>query len=117
MRINDLIFEEIQDQSVDPMANEYFTESILPQIADKEDDISDLSFYFLPERSLLYHALLKYFHGKENLLKRIRSAVEDDDGIYFASGFGYDWISADLLGGEPDGQAKNDFLKWINKKD
>lgn len=116
MKINDLIFNEIQEVAADPISNEYFADQILPQIEKQETDTSDLSYWFLPTNSFLYHALIKYFGGYDNMVKHIRSAVPDDNGIYFPTGGGYNWISADLLDGSADGQTEIDFLNWINKK-
>lgn len=115
MKINDLIFNEIQPVSADPIENEYFSEEILPLIEAQEDDNSDLSFWFLPENSFLFHALVRYFRNRANFLSHVRSVIADDDGIYFPTGVGYDIISADLLGGQADGQARQDFLNWINQ--
>ena len=73
---------------------------------------------------LLYQALLKWHNRNEDhnlngyslkVLENVRSVVLDDDYLYYVTGCGYDTISADLLGGTADGQAKYDFLKWINE--
>lgn len=118
MRINNLIFNELQEVENDPMENEYFTFEIYPQIAEQETDTSDLQFWLIPANSLLWTALVKYNgNDHQKALANIRSAVETPEGVYFATGYGYDIISSDLLGGEADGAKKQDFLNWINTHD
>lgn len=117
MKINDLIFNEMQEVYADPMSNEYFADEILTQIKNQEEDISDLSFWYIPFHSLLWRALVLYYGNYDKATHSIRSAVTDEEGIYFATGGGYDIISADLLNGQADGKAKQDFLEFINKTD
>ena len=117
MKINDLIFNEMQEVHANPMSNEYFADEILPQIKEQEEDISDLSFWYIPFNSLLWRALVLYYGNYDKATHSIRSAVTDEEGIYFATGGGYDIISADLLNGQADGQAKQDVLEFINKTD
>lgn len=75
-----------------------------------------ISIWGLPTNSFLYQALITYFDGHDNLLKHMRTPVEDDydNMIWFVSGYGYDIISADLLGGSADGIAKKEFIEWCN---
>ena len=117
MRINDYLFNEMQTIENNPMANEYFNSEIYPQIAKQETDTSDLQFWLIPEHSLLMAALIKYAGSRDKALAKIRSAVEAPEGIYFATGYGYDIISSDLLGGSADGQETTRFLNWVNAHD
>ena len=42
-KYDERIFNEIHEVDFDPMANEYFMETVYPQIAEKEDDDPILS--------------------------------------------------------------------------
>ena len=121
-KYDDRIFNEIHEVDLDPMANEYFMENVYPQnfmenvypqIVEKEDD-DPICVWSINKNSILWHALIVWYKD-ENPLDHIRSAVEDDDTIYFATGAGYDIISSDLLDGQPDGKAKQEFLDLLNK--
>lgn len=114
MKFNDLIFNEAQTQEFDPINNEYFMDQIYPKIQEKEDD-DPLVVYFIPFNSLLYVGLIKYFGSHQKMLDTMRSAVEDNDGIYFATGIGYDIWSSDVFNAPADGQAKQAFLDFLNK--
>lgn len=134
MKIDERIFNELQDAHHLPN----FLDEILPDLqakengyqnfADAEQSLSDqpdeldsvldtdiINAWYLPGNSLLLAFLIKYYHGMDSLLAHVRSAIEiDDHGLVFVSGAGYDIISGDLLDSTPDGQAKIDFLNWIN---
>ena len=99
--------------------NEYASKEL---IEDEIDNISSVKM--IHKEGLLFHALLKWHNRNENhnlndyslkVLENVRSAVLDDEYLYYVTGYGYDTISSDLLGGTSDGQAKYDFLKWINE--
>lgn len=113
LKYDERIFNEIHEVDFDPMANEYFMENVYPQIVEKEDD-DPICIWSIDKNSILWHALIVWYKN-ENPLDHIRSAVEDDDTIYFATGAGYDIISSDLLDGQPDGKAKQEFLDLLNK--
>jgi len=102
---------------------ENMSDNELESAIDREMD-EIISVYRISKDGLLYQALLKWHNRNENhnlneyslkVLENVRSAVLDDDYLYYVTGCGYDTISADLLGGTADGQAKYDFLKWINE--
>ena len=115
MQFDDRIFNEMQDISIDPMENEYVVNEILPKIQKQENTSQDLEIWFIPDNSLLYAGLMKWYGGRNKALKNIRSAVEDGDGIYFASDAQSNFISTDLLGSEfADKDAKHNFIKMLN---
>lgn len=115
MQFDDRIFNEMQSINLNPMENEYVVDEILPKIQDQENNNQDLEVWFIPNNSLLYAGLMKWYGGRNKALKHIRSAVEDNDGIYFASDAQYDFISTDLLGSEfADEGAKHNFIKMLN---
>ena len=115
MQFDDRIFNEMQDISINPMENEYVVNEILPEIQKQENTSQDLEIWFIPDNSLLYAGLMKWYGGRNKALKHIRSAVEDEDGIYFASNTQSNFISTDLLGSEfADKDAKQNFIKMLN---
>lgn len=124
MKIDETIFNEIQEVPTDPIANEYFTTEIMPEIIKKEKNYiskkpheTEISFYKIPIQSLLYQALLIYYHDRTNMFDHVRDIVEDDDDIYFASKSFGDWIAADLLDGDsdPNDTTRELFLDTINE--
>ena len=116
MQFDDRIFNEMHDISINPMENEYVVDEILPKIQKQENTSQDLEIWFIPDNSLLYAGLMKWYGGRNKALKHIRSAVEDEDGIYFASDAQSNFISTDLLGSEfADKDAKHNFIKMLNK--
>ena len=85
MQFDDRIFNEMQDISIDPMENEYVVNEILPKIQKKENTSQNLEIWFSTDNSLTYAGLMKGYGVRIKALKNIRSAVEDGNGIYFAS--------------------------------
>lgn len=78
--------------------------------------------YRIPKDSLLERALLIY--GKAKLGATGLYSTYDklgliviDEEAYFDSGYGYDIIDEDLLGGSGSGDAKREFLKIVNEND
>ena len=119
------IMYELAENELDlsPDEKENMSHNELESAIDREmDEIT--SVYRISKDGLLYQALLKWHNRNENqnlnghslkVLENVRSAVLDDDYLYYVTGCGYDTISSDLLGGTSDGQAKYDFLKWIKE--
>lgn len=76
----------------------------------------------ISQDGILYQALIKWHNRNDvnsyplnlKVLENVRSAVLYDGYLYYVTGYGYDAISSDLLGGNADGEAKKEFLKWIN---
>lgn len=127
MIIDERIFNEVE--SVDLSDYSFYEENfnLLYELASKEaysdseeaieEALSNIiSVYRIHLDSLLYKALLDWYGGFANLEDRVRSCVLDGDYIYFITGCGYDIISADLLGGSADGEAKKEFLKFLNEE-
>ena len=112
---NELCLSEDEKEN---MSNDELQENI-------DDEMNNIiSVKRIHKEGLLFHALLKWYNRNENhnlndyslkVLENVRSAVLDDEYLYYVTGYGYDTISSDLLGGTSDGQAKYDFLKWINE--
>lgn len=71
----------------------------------------------VPHDSYLYWGLNLYADrlGKD-LTDIVRNCLFYNDDIYFTSGGGYDFISRELLGGDLEHNARNDFFKIINGK-
>lgn len=69
----------------------------------------------ISKKGLLYNAIVKWYEYKDKSMKEeIRSYIEDNNHIYFVTGYGYDTIDKDLLGGSADGMARKEFMQWIN---
>lgn len=50
------------------------------------------------------------------LEEMIRGYVSDgQDGFWMVHGYGYDWVSSDILGGSSDGRAKQQFDAWVRE--
>ena len=120
MQFNDLIFNEMQNIDLDPMANEYVMDYIYPKIKAQEKDKQDIEVWFIPNNSLLYQGVMEWYGNKDRALKHIRSVVEDEDGLYFASDVNHNLIetvSADLLGSRfANENAKKLFIKMLNAR-
>lgn len=132
-KINELIFNELQEVAQDPMSNEYFMDNYYHDIVakeagynsfaeipeDKQDDVfnQDLTnIWLIPDDSLLMNLLVQYFNSRKNLEVTVRDGLDTDNGIYFVSGAGYDYISTDLLGSKKaDENAKKKFINWCNQ--
>ncbi len=136
MIIDERIFREIE--SVDISDYSFYEENfnLLYDLASKEAQVdgfddeeeeereeaienalsSIVSVYRVHLDSLLYKALLEWYKDFANLEENVRSCTLDGDYIYFVAGCGYDIISSDLLGGTADGQAKKEFLNFLNGK-
>lgn len=76
--------------------------------------------YRIPKDSLLEHALLIYGKTKLGAIGLFDTCdklglIMIDDEAYFDSGYGYDIVDEDLLGGTGNGDAKQEFLKIINE--
>lgn len=134
--------EELDFTSTEAMEHSYDNYyGILYQLAEKEldankdyeneseyedavnEEISNMiSINRISQDSMLYQALIKWHNRKDEnsyplnlkVLENVRSAVLDGGYLYYVTGCGYDTISSDLLGGSADGQAKKEFLNWIN---
>lgn len=141
--ITSAIFNEIIEFNFNTLDNLEENYQVLYQLAQKElninkdecseqeyddminDEINQLiSVKMIHKEGLLYHALLKWYNRNEDhnlngyslkVLENVRSAVLEGDYLYYVTGCGYDTISSDLLGGSADGEAKYEFLKWINE--
>lgn len=50
------------------------------------------------------------------LKEMIRGYASDgQDGFWMVHGYGYDWVSSDILGGSSDGRAKQEFDAWVRE--
>lgn len=84
-------------------------------LMDEYFDTEIINVQMIPHNSLLMSLLCTYFHNVDGILEHARSSVETSNhDILFVTGMGYDIISSDLLGGQPDGQAQQKFLAWCN---
>ena len=67
----------------------------------------------------LYSLLRQWYEQQgKDMTKEVRGYYEDyyGDYMYYVTGCGYDTISADLLGGSADGQARREFEEFVRSK-
>lgn len=62
----------------------------------------------------LTSAVLEFLGG--DLDKVRRGAIDKRGRLRFSSGGGYDFVSADLLGGSADGRAAREFSAWCEER-
>lgn len=115
------IFYELAEKELDANKENYENESQYEEAIDEEmSDIATVNR--ISQDGILYQALIKWHNRNDEnsyplnlkVLENVRSAVLDGGYLYYVTGYGYDTISSDLLGGNADGKAKEEFLKWIN---
>lgn len=80
-----------------------------------------ISLYRVPQDSLLEAALFTYGRAKfgTNLFDTFDrlGLIMINNEAYLDTGWGYDIIDSDLLGGTGNGDAKREFLKIVNEND
>lgn len=88
---------------------------------DYENDYDDFEDTILNEYVQLtriddcdFASLIREFVGTPDNL--IRGYLETHGSLYMFHGYGYDWISKDLLGGSADGIKHNDFNKFLEAR-
>ena len=80
-----------------------------------------ISLYRVPQGSVLEAALFTYGRAKfgTNLFDTFDrlGLIMINNEAYLDTGWGYDIIDSDLLGGTGNGDAKREFLKIVNEND
>lgn len=75
------------------------------------------TLWAIPLDSKLYDLLVEWYDGDEDKLAgSVRSHFTDDAYMFFATGMGYDVMSADLLGGTSDGVAHREFDRFVEER-
>lgn len=112
--------EELENTEANDELAYAFAENLIetdPDYANYDDPWDVLSqiiyIWKIAKRSRLYDFLLKWYGSEEEMKKHIRSFYETSDAIYFETGAGYSFFSADLLGGTADGNAAREFDDFV----
>ena len=112
--------EEVDNTEANDELAYAFAENLIetdPDYANYDDPWDVLSqiiyIWKIAKRSRLYDFLLKWYGSEEEMKKHIRSFYETSDAIYFETGAGYSFFSADLLGGTEDGNAAREFDDFV----
>lgn len=137
MIIDDRIFKELEEIEFNEEKNDDLLYRIAQEDLDKkieeapedwdEDDAEEYlddfydyrAVYRIPNGSLLEYALFTYGKAQKygdlfDTFDKLGLTVIDDEA-YLITGYGYDVIDMDLLGGDGSGSTKRIFLKIINE--
>lgn len=85
-------------------------------VEDFYGDPDFIQIHRISRNGFLYHCLNYYYSASKGcgLEEHVRDFATDDEYMYFTSGVGYAFLSADLLGGDATGKAVQEFLNFLN---
>ena len=91
-----------------------------PEFEDVVLEESDyIGVYRIRTSSALYNLLCEWYEQQgRDITQEVRGYYEDyyGDYMYYVTGCGYDILSADLLGGSANGEARREFDAFVRER-